>query len=890
MSINRVDAVKAIARMASMPVQSMRMADAHTKPTTDEDLWEYIAAYLGFRIPRVAVCKGHCAPFQALADLFFERQSYAVLFASRSGGKTTLLAILHHLNASHKPRYEIANIGAILEQAHKCYGYVIELTNLSWFAEDLVTKTMRLTKYRNGSIVQVLSGTIAGCNCLSGDTIIDTLDGKHRIKDLVGKEGFYVHAWDEKNRRYAIDRVIKVWKSGRAKVWKITFDKSVLFATFEHPIRLLNGDYIPAGLLRSGMHVRALNRSQRWMGNKAYWVLYPPPEKRGKQRYRPEHRWVIEEIRNEDLPSEIVVHHIDGDATNNQPWNLEPLTFQEHTKRTMAEIGVWCQGKKRPDHAEFMTELITLEKECGDYEERVKKLRESWTEDRKREWANRMSLQVSEQWKDPKRLETARKTWRNQTTIERAPWRDAEQLKQMIKEGLHAEEIGKRLGCSGSTARKWMKYHNLALDGNENNHVVMKVEPFGEEDVYDIATEIHHCFFANDVAVSNSSHPICVIFDEVELMDWQVLQEAFSMVKSAHGYQATQILTSTRKYPSGTMQRILDNVGDNTWPGYRVYSFCVFEASEKCTLPDCEQCKEVIRIRDGKPESWYDICHEEPEEHPMGKCRASDGFIALTDIMNKFVTMDWDVFDSQWRCLKPGRQGLVFPSFDELIHCKPELVNEWRGRFLADRQREKEKQELEICITIDMGWSEPLAVLFTARDKRDNLFLFDSIYETGLDLRDLAPMLRKKMQAYRLSDKFVCYCDERAPREIDELNKLGIKTEAIGASVDEKIRAFRQCLDGNYRENQPTVCIDPETCKPLVSELNTLHYKLDKEGNPRGELPEHGADHLIDTAGYMLSVYGLISGLQIVQVIRSKEPPRPPPVVPTRGDWRRWRM
>jgi len=530
----------------------MRHVDAHTKPETDDDLHEYVAAYMGYKIPKAAVCRGHVAPFTAIADLFFERETNAVLFASRGSGKTLNMAMLHCLNMVHKPMYEIASVGAIENQAMKCYEYFLALNDKPWFVEDKTRSMVKETKYRNGSTLRILPGTLAAVN---------------------------------------------------------------------------------------------------------------------------------------------------------------------------------------------------------------------------------------------------------------------------------------------------------------------------------------------------GPHPNCAVFDEFELMPWNVLQDGFSMACSTHGYQKAQILTSTRKFPAGPMQRALNKIkeGDARWP-FRIYTWCVFEAAEKCHYPSCEHCKEIKRInRENQLESWHDICHEEPENHSLGKCRASNGFMKLTDIWENFATQDWDKFDSQWRCLKPGRQGLVFPSFDEEVHCHPDLVNDWRGRLFADAQRAPVKRELEICITIDMGWADPLAVLFTAKDRRDNLFLFDCIYETGLDLRDFAPILRRKMQAYRLPPDFVCHCDERSPREIDELNKLGIRTQAVGAPVDERIRMFRQFLDGNYRENQPTACIDPETCKDLIFELNTLHYKLDKDGQPRGELPDKGADHLIDCAGYMLEVYGLIGGMPTVQIFRFKDPPRPAVRTPTRRDWTKWR-
>jgi hypothetical protein len=64
-------------------------------PQTDDELWWWVVATWGIRIPRISVCPDHCAPFDAFADAFFARHPVAIWKASRGfGGKTMLLSIL----------------------------------------------------------------------------------------------------------------------------------------------------------------------------------------------------------------------------------------------------------------------------------------------------------------------------------------------------------------------------------------------------------------------------------------------------------------------------------------------------------------------------------------------------------------------------------------------------------------------------------------------------------------------------------------------------------------------------------------------------------------------------------------------------------------------------
>ena len=54
------------------------------------------------------------------------------------------------------------------------------------------------------------------------------------------------------------------------------------------------------------------------------------------------HRLIFEDFYNVKLPSDIIIHHDDGDKTNNEIWNLIPLTKKEHHE-------LHHKGKKIPE-------------------------------------------------------------------------------------------------------------------------------------------------------------------------------------------------------------------------------------------------------------------------------------------------------------------------------------------------------------------------------------------------------------------------------------------------------------------------------------------------------------------------------------------------------------
>lgn len=64
------------------------------------------------------------------------------------------------------------------------------------------------------------------------------------------------------------------------------------------------------------------------------------------------HRLIFEDFYQIELPEDIVVHHHDGDKTNNNIWNLIPMTKGEHisyhTKlREYSEESRYKQGKSK---------------------------------------------------------------------------------------------------------------------------------------------------------------------------------------------------------------------------------------------------------------------------------------------------------------------------------------------------------------------------------------------------------------------------------------------------------------------------------------------------------------------------------------------------------------
>ena len=128
-------------------------------------LHRFIQSIIGYRIPTKAVCQDHCAPFDFIADSFFDVVSKFLVIANRNGGKTQNFGILNALDALCKPGCEIASVGAIEDQANKCYQYTVSILKKPYFKSLLSKEPMiSRTKLDNGSEISILPGTMSGVN------------------------------------------------------------------------------------------------------------------------------------------------------------------------------------------------------------------------------------------------------------------------------------------------------------------------------------------------------------------------------------------------------------------------------------------------------------------------------------------------------------------------------------------------------------------------------------------------------------------------------------------------------------------------------------------------------------------------------------------------------
>lgn len=223
----------------------------------------------------------------------------------------------------------------------------------------------------------------------------------------------------------------------------------------------------------------------------------------------------------------------------------------------------------------------------------------------------------------------------------------------------------------------------------------------------------------------NSPHPQKLKADEVELIPWNILQEAFNMPQSTSKTNATTVLGSTRKFAHGPMQRLIDE------RLAQVYTFCIWEVMEKWPEDAMEQAKILAAFERKYP--GVNIL-------PADKSKFN-GFFKWRDLIMRIATLDEVTFRAQVLCEKPESGGLIYPKFDDVLNDYP--------NFVLDKSK-------SIQIWEDFGYARPAhpdAISFVQVDvQRMEFIVFDELCLYEMGTQEIILEVIQKLQKWKLCD------------------------------------------------------------------------------------------------------------------------------------------
>src|ERR1043165_664057 len=159
--------------------------------------------------------------------------------------------------------------------------------------------------------------------CLSGDTMIHTLEGRFPVKTLVGTRP-YVYAVNPETRKLHIVQAEAVFVSDTyremVRVW--LDNDEYIDCTPDHRFMLASGNFKEAKDLTMGERLMAFSKTIARHSSEKRYIKYIGCT--GSHSV-PEHQLVARDILGEKPTSNRHVHHLDEDALNNHPFNLQVI-------------------------------------------------------------------------------------------------------------------------------------------------------------------------------------------------------------------------------------------------------------------------------------------------------------------------------------------------------------------------------------------------------------------------------------------------------------------------------------------------------------------------------------------------------------------------------------
>jgi hypothetical protein len=146
-------------------VESRTLRNTPIEPYNYDHLWRWIMYFTGIGLARTAVCKGHHAPFDAFATVYFDRPSNVLILGSRGSGKSMCSALQAHMacrfaSAPHSARI----MGGSLQQSGQIYNAIDEFIirgrgELGSDGDQVKAFLSHQAKYINGSEIRMLAAS-----------------------------------------------------------------------------------------------------------------------------------------------------------------------------------------------------------------------------------------------------------------------------------------------------------------------------------------------------------------------------------------------------------------------------------------------------------------------------------------------------------------------------------------------------------------------------------------------------------------------------------------------------------------------------------------------------------------------------------------------------------
>jgi hypothetical protein len=386
---------------------------------------------------------------------------------------------------------------------------------------------------------------------------------------------------------------------------------------------------------------------------------------------------------------------------------------------------------------------------------------------------------------------------------------------------------------------------------------------------------------------ANSEHVPFFVVDEVDVVpkqNQQAYQEAKSIPAMYEGKEPVTLLTSTRKFAFGNVQRELD-AADKT--GLNVRHWNIIDVTERCPperhLPNEPRIK-IWFCRDDftaisqeaydalpperqskyEPDEGYSGCLKKCKLFAMCRGRLAtqqhdhpkDSRGQFTEIpmplvksirftTTKFMELTLDMAKAQLMCWKASQEGLIYPNLDKQKHLLPPYLvakkltgEDYPETFdFAQLIALFKQRDGKWVAGIDFGFTHNFSVVLMYVDGY-RAFVVGRWQQPELDPAEKVDLLERTIREFDP----VIYPDPEAPDMIKFMKKKGFRCkewQKAPGSVLSGIETVRyKLMPGIIAEPQLFFVDGGPGVNDLVSTLALYHWALGQDGKPTNEPDE----------------------------------------------------
>lgn len=326
--------------------------------------------------------------------------------------------------------------------------------------------------------------------------------------------------------------------------------------------------------------------------------------------------------------------------------------------------------------------------------------------------------------------------------------------------------------------------------------------------------------------------------DELDEIDIEIDEAAVGMIDSRDGMPGRTVYTSTWHRATGPMAALVEACPGN---GVVLHKWNLWEAIERCPRErhdngtGCNTCALGPTCLDKARQYHVDA------DCRIGIAAGANGLYKIDDAAKAYRKVGKGTWDSEYLCLRPSVEGLVYPAFDSIA-----------------QRCEEPPAGLKVYRAID--WGLTFACLWIGEDTHGNAYILDA-YQA----RDGESTLKQSADyilGHRIQNIAATYCDKAGTSrnvqslksDIDEFRRYGIPckwTTAVRLTeVAYGIKIVRAAIQPAVGPSKLYYVPTPGTMKHFVPAMQSYHnMKLNGLWVDRPKDPQEH-EHIPDALRY----------------------------------------